>query len=179
MAVIKMRKVLKGFDTSPGVARNKIRVTANRQEGDNFQKGDILVTRIADLTMIMMMSKVGAIICEIGNLTSHPLIISRQIVILCVVGVSNAAEILRNIMKAEVGGRQENDRIIDSSIVPIHLAWMDKYTESVQRFYQGTDLKTFELFAVLHFHPLYSDLWIRKVISLIKKFKKLRLSIDK
>lgn len=53
--------------------------------------------------------------------------------------------------------------------------WIDEYTGSIQRLFQGMDLRTLEPLDCFHFHPLYSDLWLEYIHQAISKFKEKKL----
>ena len=99
-----MRKLLSGTPASGGKASGTARVIVEEKDFAKFEEGDILVTRITDPTMTILMNRASAIICDIGGITSHPSIISRELGIPCVVATSNATELIRSGMKITVDG---------------------------------------------------------------------------
>ncbi len=82
--------ILTGTAASGGVARGKVKIVQGIQDTPSFEEGSVLVTRITDPTMVMMMNQASAIICDIGGITSHPSIISRELGIPCVVNTREA-----------------------------------------------------------------------------------------
>ena len=56
--------------------------------------------------MIMIFSKATAIVTDIGGLTSHPAIVSRELDIPCVVGTEKATKVLKDGMKVRVDGEK-------------------------------------------------------------------------
>ncbi len=103
--MIKNKKnIFKGIPVSSGIAQGKVKIVHGIQDSDNFQDGDILVTKITDPAMVMMMNKASAIVCDIGGITSHPSIISRELGIPCVVGTKIATKKLKNGQKIIVNG---------------------------------------------------------------------------
>ena len=99
-----MKKLLSGLAASPGTARGRVRLVATEQDRVTFNKGDILVTRITDPTMTPLMNRAAAIVCDIGGMTSHPSIVSREMGIPCVVATKNATTLLRDGMIVFVDG---------------------------------------------------------------------------
>lgn len=88
---------------SPGVARGRVRIV----EGEHaplFEKGDVLVARITSPLMLPHLMKAGAVVCEMGGMTSHPSIASREMGIPCVVQVQSARALLREGTLVEVNG---------------------------------------------------------------------------
>lgn len=96
--------LLKGIPASSGIAEGMVRLVHGSEDKHLFQEGDILVTRITDPTMVGMMIKAGAIICDIGGITSHPSIVSREMGIPCVVNTGNATTTLKDGMRVRVDG---------------------------------------------------------------------------
>ena len=96
--------ILKGIPASSGVAEGTAKIVSGSQDQDSFSEGDILVTRITDPTMVLMMSKAAGIVCNIGGITSHPSIVSREMGIPCVVGTETATKQLKDGMRIKVDG---------------------------------------------------------------------------
>ena len=99
-----MKKLLSGTPASGGKASGTARVIVEEKDFAEFEEGDILVTRITDPTMTILMNRASAIVCDIGGITSHPSIISRELGIPCVVATGNPTELIRNGMKITVDG---------------------------------------------------------------------------
>lgn len=57
--------------------------------------------------------------------------------------------------------------------------WIDEYTRSVYRLFQGMDLRTLEPLDCFHFHPLHSDLWQEHIYRAIDRFKRKKLPFKK
>lgn len=101
-----MKKILKGIGSSPGKAKGKVKIVKSLKDSSKFKEGDILVCYITDPTMVVMMAKASAIICDIGGMTSHPSIVSREMGIPCVVATKNATKILKNNQLVLVDGKK-------------------------------------------------------------------------
>jgi len=99
-----MKKILTGMGVSPGNARGEVRIVRGAADEAQFQAGEILVTRITDPTMVIMMNRAGAIVCDIGGMTSHPSIIARELGIPCVVNVKIATTTLKDGQEVIVNG---------------------------------------------------------------------------
>lgn len=100
-----MKKLLSGLGTSPGQATGKVRVVSGAEDEDRFLEGEILVTRITDPTMVLMMNRAAAIVCDIGGMTSHPSILSREMGIPCVVATKTATSKLKDGQEVLVDGK--------------------------------------------------------------------------
>lgn len=101
-----MKKILSGLGTSPGTAKGRVRIVSGAKDEAAFLEGEILVTRITDPTMVLMMNKAAAIVCDIGGQTSHPSILSRELGIPCVVATKTATKTLKNGMDVQVDGEK-------------------------------------------------------------------------
>ncbi|MFH1750587.1 MAG: PEP-utilizing enzyme [Candidatus Micrarchaeota archaeon] len=100
-----MKLILKGIGASEGKAQGKVRIVESADDHFKFREGDILVTRITDPTMTVLMNRAAAIVCDIGGITSHPSIVSREMGIPCVVNTKNATKNLKDGMEVLVDGK--------------------------------------------------------------------------
>jgi len=98
-----MKLLLKGIGASQGEAKGIARIVQTNQTQD-FKEGDILVVRITDPTMVSMMVKASAIVTDIGGITSHPAILSREMGIPCVVNTGQATKLVKDGMSVLVDG---------------------------------------------------------------------------
>ena len=96
--------ILRGIPASAGIVEGKVKIIGDGKKLSKFKDGDILVARITNPSMVMMISQASAIITDIGGLTSHPAILSRELGIPCVVGTEKATKLLKNGMKIKVDG---------------------------------------------------------------------------
>lgn len=78
---------LKGIGCCPGQVKAKARVVQHPGEVDSLN-GDILVTTSTDPGWVTLFPSAGAIIVERGSLLSHSAIVSREMGIPCIVGVT-------------------------------------------------------------------------------------------
>ena len=96
--------ILTGMGVSKGVAEGVVKLVKDSKDSERFEEGDVLVTYITDPTMVAIMAKAAAIVCDIGGVTSHPSIVSREMGIPCVVATKNGTEVLSEGMRIEVNG---------------------------------------------------------------------------
>jgi pyruvate,water dikinase len=99
-----MKTLLKGVGASSGKARGKVRIVSSPSDFTDFEEGDVLVTRLTDPKMTILMNKAAAIVCDIGGVTSHPAIVSREMGIPCVVATRDATKLLKNGQAITVDG---------------------------------------------------------------------------
>ncbi|MGC9058974.1 MAG: phosphoenolpyruvate synthase [Candidatus Aenigmatarchaeota archaeon] len=104
--IVSKTPILKGLAASPGVAIGKVKVALSIEEAKNkIERGDILVTRMTSPDWTPFMKIASGIITTEGGLTSHASIVSREMGIPCIVGASNALDILKDNMIITLDGR--------------------------------------------------------------------------
>lgn len=86
---------VKGNCASKGKVQGKVRVLLNASENDSLEKGEVLVTFMTSPDFMGAIRKCSAIVTNLGGITSHAAIISRELGIPCIVGTKNATEILK------------------------------------------------------------------------------------
>lgn len=84
-----------GVTASLGTNCGKVFVASTEQDIDKVQQGDILVTRHAKPYLAKVMSKVSAIISEVGNPTGHTAILAREWGTPMIVGMKGACSSLK------------------------------------------------------------------------------------
>ena len=96
--------LLKGMAASGGLAEGVARVILPCCDFSLFKEGEILVTTLTDPTMVQVMIRAGAIVTDIGGITSHPAILSREMGIPCVVNTKEANLKIKSGMKLKING---------------------------------------------------------------------------
>lgn len=87
--------IIKGNCASKGKVTGKVRILLNASENDKLEEGEVLVTFMTSPDFMRAVRKCSAIVTNLGGITSHAAIISRELGIPCVVGTKNATEILK------------------------------------------------------------------------------------
>ena len=94
---VEVGKVLaRGLPASPGIAIGKARIILDVKQAKDFQKGDILVTKMTDPDWVPIMKIASAIVTDEGGMTSHAAIVSRELGIPAVVGTGNATKVIKD-----------------------------------------------------------------------------------
>lgn len=85
-----------GIALGDKIATGKARIILQPQDGDQLQKGEILVTDITNPDWDPVLKKAAAIITNKGGRTSHAAIVARELGTVAVVGCGNATEVIQN-----------------------------------------------------------------------------------
>lgn len=107
------KPALKGIAASPGVAEGKAFICQTAADLSGFQEGEIIVTRITDPTMVQAMIRAAGIVTDIGGITSHPAILSREMGIPCVVNTQTATKTIRHGKRVRVDGNTGVVHVLD------------------------------------------------------------------
>ena len=87
--------LVRGLAASPGIGRGKVRHVRGVSEINKIEKGDILVTAMANPDMVPAMRKSAAVVTDEGGRTCHAAIVSRELGIPCIVGSKEGTKILK------------------------------------------------------------------------------------
>ncbi|MCA9795218.1 MAG: phosphoenolpyruvate synthase, partial [Candidatus Eremiobacteraeota bacterium] len=82
--------LVEGIAVGDALAVGPTRVVESTAQMDEFQPGEVLVTRITDPDWEPIMKKAGAIVTERGGRTSHAAIVARELGIPALVGANQA-----------------------------------------------------------------------------------------
>jgi phosphohistidine swiveling domain-containing protein len=99
---IKDTKLLAGDCASPGRARGEAKVINVIADMVKMKDGDILISVATTPDLIPAIKKASAIVTDVGGITCHAAIISRELGIPCVVGTKIATKILKDGMIIDV-----------------------------------------------------------------------------
>ena len=80
----------KGVCANPGVTKGKIRIVPYPADNHKVKQGDVLVTYATTTDYLPAMKRAAAIITEVGGLTCHAAVVSREFGIPCIVALKNA-----------------------------------------------------------------------------------------
>lgn len=94
---------LKGIGASPGIARGKVRIIKNPSNA-RLEQGEILVAEFTDPGWIMLFPAASGILVERGSLLSHSAIVSRELGIPAVVGITGLMDTLNDGDIVELNG---------------------------------------------------------------------------
>ena len=108
----KETKEIKGQVAYPGNVKGTARIVLNKGQFAGFSKGEILVAPYTAPDYVPLMKKAAAIVTDLGGITSHAAIVSRELKVPCVIGTKIATQILKDGDKVEVDAERGIVRII-------------------------------------------------------------------
>lgn len=88
--------ILKGTCAVPGKVRGKVRIVNSSADGRMMEDGQILVSVATDPSLEPAMSRAAGIVTDMGGITCHAAIVSRELGIPCVVGTRFASKVLKD-----------------------------------------------------------------------------------
>jgi len=96
--------VLAGAPASAGVARGRARVVSNTSQIAAFEPGEILVAPQTDPSWTPLFMVASGVVVNVGAMGSHAMIVSRELGIPCVAGVTDATSRIPDGTLLEVDG---------------------------------------------------------------------------
>lgn len=105
--------LLKGIGASQGMVQGKARVILPGESFADFNEEEILVTTLTDPTMVMAMVKAAGIVTDLGGITSHPAILSREMGIPCVVNTKDSTKKIINGQTIFIDGQKGEVYVLD------------------------------------------------------------------
>lgn len=94
-----------GLPVSSGVIEGRARVILNMEDAD-LEDGDILVTSFTDPSWTPLFVSIKGLVTEVGGLMTHGAVIAREYGLPAVVGVENAAKIIKDGQRIRVNGTE-------------------------------------------------------------------------
>jgi pyruvate,water dikinase len=91
-----MEILVKGKCACSGKAKGKVKIIHCNDDFNKFKQGDVLVAEHTDPSMVVLMTKAVAIVTDMGGITSHAAIVSREMGTPCIVGTNDATKVLKD-----------------------------------------------------------------------------------
>jgi len=89
-------KELRGTVASKGHATGKVKIILSPHDLGKMEEGDILVAHETTPDVVPAMQKAAAIVTDIGGLTSHAAIVSRELGKPCIIGTKIGSRVLKD-----------------------------------------------------------------------------------
>jgi pyruvate,water dikinase len=113
---IKGVELLSGLPASPGIGSGQTEIILHPSEIVKLKSGEVLVAEMTTPDFVPAMKRAAAIVTERGGRTCHAAIVSRELGVPCVVGVSNATKVLEQKQLVTVDGFQ--GKIFQGRVAP-------------------------------------------------------------
>lgn len=110
--VAPLAETIKGVIANKGKATGKAKIVLAPVLIKNFRVGEILVAPETTPDFVPFMKRAGAIITDIGGITSHAAIVSRELNKPCIIGTKVATQVLKDGDLVEVDASEGVVRII-------------------------------------------------------------------
>ncbi|MCY9209305.1 phosphoenolpyruvate synthase [Bacillus subtilis] len=94
-----------GLPVSSGVIEGRARVILNMEDAD-LEDGDILVTSFTDPSWTPLFVSIKGLVTEVGGVMTHGAVIAREYGLPAVVGVENAAKLIKDGQRIRVHGTE-------------------------------------------------------------------------
>lgn len=79
----------------PGLVRGRVRIVLTSEQGDDLQKGEILVSDMTSPDLTAACSRAGAIVTDRGGILCHAALVAREMQIPCVLGTEDATQVFK------------------------------------------------------------------------------------
>lgn len=96
------KETLQGRSACAGKVSGQVHIVTNASQIGKFKAGEILVAPFTTVAYVPIMRKAKAVLTEIGGLTSHAAIVSRELKKPCIVGIPHLLTVLNDGDKVEV-----------------------------------------------------------------------------
>lgn len=115
----------KGIALGDKISTGKARIILNPRDGDQLQKGEILVTDITNPDWDPVLKKAKGIVTNKGGRTSHAAIVAREMGTVAVVGCGNATEAIKNGQEITVSCAEGKDGNVYDGFLKMEITEQD------------------------------------------------------
>ncbi|MGB2762073.1 MAG: phosphoenolpyruvate synthase [Minisyncoccales bacterium] len=92
----KKKPILEGIAIGNKIGQGKTRIISDVSKMGQFQKGEVLVTKMTDPDWVPVIRNAAAVITNEGSKVCHAAIVSRELGIPCIVGTLKGTKVLKN-----------------------------------------------------------------------------------
>jgi phosphohistidine swiveling domain-containing protein len=95
-------KSVNGNCTFKGKVKAKAKIVMDTSDLNKVKKGDVLIAQFTTPDYIIVMEKASAIVTDVGGVTSHAAVLSRELGVPCVIGTKIATKVFKDNDMVEV-----------------------------------------------------------------------------
>ncbi len=103
---VKKGQSINGQPAFAGRAKGRVKIINTPQEMLKMHQGDVLVSHMTNPDIVPAMKKASAIVTDLGGITCHAAIVSRELKIPCVIGTKIATQVLKDGDRVEVAAEK-------------------------------------------------------------------------
>jgi len=103
------------------IGSGKVKVIEDVSKISEFQKGDVLVTKMTDPDWVPVMRIASAIVTDEGGKTCHAAIVSRELGVPAIVGSETATKVLKKVKEVTVDCSSGSTGKVFSGIIPFKI----------------------------------------------------------
>ncbi len=119
------KPILTGIAVGNRIGQGKVRVIEDISKISQFQKGEVLVTRMTNPDWVPIIRIASAVVTDEGSKVCHAAIVSRELDIAAIVGTQNATKILKSGQMVTVDCTSGSEGRIFLSKVPFEIKRYD------------------------------------------------------
>ncbi|MBN1325491.1 phosphoenolpyruvate synthase [Candidatus Falkowbacteria bacterium] len=120
--LLKKGKILcEGEAIGKKIGQGRARIIKNVKQINQFEPGEVLVTKMTDPDWEPIMKNAAAIVTDLGGRTSHAAIVSRELGVPCVVGTQKSTSVIKNNQKVTVSCSEGEDGHVYNEILPFKI----------------------------------------------------------
>lgn len=106
------KRSLKGMAACSGKHTGTVKIIKNASQINRIEEGDIMVATMTTVNYVPAMRKAGAILTDLGGITCHAAIVSRELNKPCIIALKEATKILKDGDLVEVNANHGIVRIL-------------------------------------------------------------------
>jgi phosphohistidine swiveling domain-containing protein len=91
-----IKEEVTGQVACPGIIKGKARIVLSMHQDYTFDEGDVLITAMTSPDFVPLMKKASAVVTDLGGVTCHAAIVSRELGVPCIIGTKVATEVFKD-----------------------------------------------------------------------------------
>ncbi len=119
------KPILTGIAVGSKIGQGRVRIISDVSKISQFQKGEVLVTKMTDPDWVSIFPLASAIVTDEGGKTSHAAIVSRELGLPCIVGAKTATKLFKNGQEVTVDCTQGSEGRIFFGKIPFRVKQYD------------------------------------------------------